>query len=223
MTPRPPEPRPYLRAGERRTQLLAAAAAVAGRDGLGNLTVAAVAAEAGVSRQWVYEHFSDLDDLYRALIVDRFSALDAAIDAAKSHLTGSDTASFAARQLFELAPADRRILRTLVDKAGSNRPELAGIESDMRERILGRWTGFVRDAGHEELEARSIVWAIVNAAFGLADQVELEALDVDSAVRLLGLLVAAFNAPASAVHRMRRRSGRADVVPQTGTGAPHAH
>src|SRR5271165_4457657 len=109
------EPRPYLRAHERRAQILQAAVTIIGRDGLGNLTVAGVALEAGVSRQWVYEHFSDLDDLYRALIQGRFAALDASIDAAKARLTGPELAAFAARQLFALGPADRRILRTLVD------------------------------------------------------------------------------------------------------------
>src|SRR5665213_3107912 len=145
--------RPYLRAGERRSQLLEAAAAVVGREGLGSLTVAGVAVEAGVSRQWIYEHFTDLDDLYRALILDRFASLDATIDAATRRLTGIGLVTFAARQLFALAPADRRILRALVDGVGRNRPELADIESELRERIFRRWTGLVRNVGHDEPEA----------------------------------------------------------------------
>src|SRR5471032_1099522 len=108
------ETRPYLRAEDRRSQLLAAAAVLVGRAGLGGLTMAGVATEAGVSRQWVYEHFSDLDDLYRALILDRFAALDASIDAATRRLTGIELVTFAARRLFALAPADRWILRALV-------------------------------------------------------------------------------------------------------------
>lgn len=216
------EPRPYLRAADRRAQLLGAAAAIVGREGLGSLTVAGVAVEAGVSRQWVYEHFSDLDDLYRALILDRFAVLDADIDTAKSRLNGPELATFAARQLFALVPADRRILRALVG-AGSNRPDLTGIESELRERILNRWTGFVRHAGHDDLQARAIVWAIVNALFGLADQVERESLGVENAVIILGRIVAAFNAPTGPGHRLRRRAPRADAIQQQGTGASHAH
>jgi AcrR family transcriptional regulator len=184
-------PRPYLRARERRTQLLTAAAALVGRDGLGSLTMAGVAAEAGVSRQWVYEHFSDLDELYRALILDRFAALDAAVDAAKGRVTGSELAGLAARQVFALVPADRRILRALVDGGGWNRPELAGIEEELRERILGRWTAFVRGTGRSDLASRAMVWAIVNAVFGLADQIERESLPVEQAVGILALMVAA--------------------------------
>jgi AcrR family transcriptional regulator len=216
------EPRPYLRAGARRTQLLDAAAAIIGRHGLGSLTVAGVAAEAGVSRQWVYEHFSDLDDLYRALIEDRFAALDANIDAAKTRSTGVELATFAARQVFALVPADRKILRSLVVGAGWNRPELAGIESELRERILHRWTGFLRAAGYDDPEARAIVWVIVNAVFGLADQIERESLEVDQALTLLLALVTAFG-PTRSPHRVRRPSVRPASGRQHEPKTAHAH
>lgn len=234
------ETRPYLRAAERRTQLLGVAAAIVGRDGLGALTVAGVATGAGVSRQWVYEHFADLDDLYRSLILDRFAAIDATIDAAKSELTGIDLATFAARQVLFLDPADRRILRSLVDGAGWNRPELAHIAALLRERILERWTTSVRVAAHDRREARAIVWSVVNALFGLADEVEREALTVDHAVELFQRLVVAFDESSSG-HRLRRRALRAAVAHKPDgahkpdalrpdgaarpnqTGTPHAH
>jgi AcrR family transcriptional regulator len=223
MSTRTTEPRPYLRAVERRAQLLEAAATIVGREGLGCLTIAAVASEAGVSRQWVYEHFSDLDNLFRALILDRFAALDTTIDAATDLLTGTELATFAARQLFILGPADRRILRALVDGAGWNRPELAGIESELRERIFGRWTGHVRTTGHDEVHARAIVWAIVNAAFGLADQVEREALTAEQAVALLALLVSPFTTPTTPGHRTNGPPVGDHDIDQYGTGGPYAH
>jgi len=223
MPPRTAETRPYLRAGERRSQLLEAAAAVVGREGLGSLTVAAVAAKAGVSRQWVYEHFSDLDDLYRALILDRFATLDGTIDAATKRITGLELAAFAARQLFALDPADRRILRALVDGAGWSRPELADIESELRERIFRRWTGFVLNAGYGEPEARAIVWTIVNGVFGFADQIEREALAVEQAVFLLKRLVRAFIDPSTTGHGAVEASVDGVVIDRQGTGALHAH
>jgi AcrR family transcriptional regulator len=173
---------------------LAAAASVVGSEGLGNLTVAGVATEAGVSRQWVYEHFTDLDDLYRALILDRFAVLDTAIDEAREHLTGESLALFAARQVFALPPADRCILHALVSGVGWNRPELIGIEADLRERVLQRWTGFVTTTGRPVPEARAVVWAVVTAAFGLADQIERESLPVELAVGVLTQLIVALAA-----------------------------
>jgi AcrR family transcriptional regulator len=221
--PRPDEPRAYLRAGERRTQLLDAASALVGREGLGSLSVAGVAGEAGVSRQWVYEHFTDLDDLYRALLLDRFASLDTAIDSATRRSAGTESVTFAARQVFALVPADRRVLRALVAGAGGNRPEVEGIESELRERILRRWTGLLRSTGHDDLEARAIVWAVVNAVFGLADQIEREALAVEQAVAILERLMTAVLGPPAPGHRARRRPARSDAAHQNGTGASHAH
>jgi AcrR family transcriptional regulator len=215
--------RPYLRAGERRSQLLEAAAAVVGREGLSGLTIAGVAMEAGVSRQWIYEHFSDLDDLYRALILDRFASLDATIEAATRRLTGTELVTFAARQVFALAPADRQILRTLVDGGGRNSPELADIESELRERIFRRWTGLVRTFGHDEPEARAIVWAIVNALFGLADRIERDSLAVEKAVSLLEVLVQAFTESRFVEQPSTKSSTVAHDIHQQGTGALHAH
>jgi AcrR family transcriptional regulator len=182
-----------------------------------------VAVEAGISRQWVYEHFSDIGDLYRALLLDRFAALDALIEDAKVQLTFPELASFAGGVLFALAPADRRILRALVGGAGWYRPDLLGVESELRERMIGRWIGYVVLAGHDDVERRAIVWAVLNAAFALADQIERESLSVDSAMVLLGRLVAPFSIPPATAHRVRRRPGRADTAPQHDQGAPNAH
>ena len=63
-------PRKYLRAGERREQLLAAAADLVGKQGWGGLGMIPLAEAAGVSRQLVYEHFENLDVLH--LEVTRF-------------------------------------------------------------------------------------------------------------------------------------------------------
>jgi hypothetical protein len=100
---------------------------------------------------------------------------------------------------------------------------LTGIESELRERIFGRWTGHVRRAGHDEVQARAIVWAIVNAAFGLADQVEREALSVEQAVALLGLLVSPFTAPSPTGGRRQQTAGRDSGVDHYGKGTPYAH
>ena len=199
------KPRPYLRSGERRSQLLAAAAAVVGRDGLGSLTMACVAAEAGVSRQWLYEHFADLDDLCRALFLDRFAILDARLDAARDRGGPLDRVLFAARAVFGLAAADRRILWALVDGSGSNGPELAGIQSDLRERIMRRWTAMVRAAGHQEVEARAVVWTVTHAVFALADQIERESLSVESAEELVRTMVTALTAAHVPAGTHRRR------------------
>ena len=66
-----PAKRPYLRAAERRSQLLDAAGRLFDRFGFGGITMVGIATEAGVSRQLVYGHFPDLDSLYVAFVQDR--------------------------------------------------------------------------------------------------------------------------------------------------------
>ena len=56
-------PRKYLRADERREQLLAVAAELVGKGGWDALGMIPLAEAAGVSRQLVYEHFENLDTL----------------------------------------------------------------------------------------------------------------------------------------------------------------
>jgi AcrR family transcriptional regulator len=209
VSPEASEPRPYLRASDRRRQILEAAATLIGQGGLGRLTVAAVAAEAGISRQWVYVHFRDLDDLYLSLVADRFAAIDARIDSAKAGSTGTQLAAFAAREVFAVAPSDRRILRTVLDGSGYGDPELLEVQASLRERVLGRWCGFVRQPGRDDRDARAVVWALVHALFGLADQIEREALDPARAEELFLEMVRAFDGSVAPAHRSRARSPRA--------------
>lgn len=79
---------PHLGPERRRPHVLDAALAIAVRDGIGAVTVGAVAAEMGVTRPVVYACFSDRVDMVEALL-DREAAalLEAVLDA----LHGSGT------------------------------------------------------------------------------------------------------------------------------------
>ncbi|MTD45189.1 TetR family transcriptional regulator [Conexibacter sp. W3-3-2] len=89
MTACPPV-RPYRgvsaseRTALRRRQLLAAGLVVVGRDGVAGTTVGAVCTEAGLTKRYFYEAFSEreallttlLDDFHRTLLADIVAALD---------------------------------------------------------------------------------------------------------------------------------------------------
>jgi len=74
---------------------------------------------------------------------------------------------------------------------------------------------------HDEGEARAIVWAVVNALFGLADQVEGESLSVEKALVLLGRMMDGFSTPTPSDHRGRPQT-QDSADQQHGTGAVHA-
>jgi AcrR family transcriptional regulator len=68
----------------RRSNLIAAAEAVFGEVGYAEATMELVAAQAGVTRSLVYEHFTSLDDLYLECVRSARAELDARLTAATS-------------------------------------------------------------------------------------------------------------------------------------------
>lgn len=78
------------RLGVSRDDVVAAAVSVADRDGLGELTVAAVASEVGCRPPSVYHHVDGLDGLLRAVALVAAEDLSATLEAAVQDRTGRD-------------------------------------------------------------------------------------------------------------------------------------
>ena len=185
--------RPYLRAEDRRRQLLDAAGAIAGSEGVDRLTIVGLAKAAGVSRQLVYDHFSDLRGLVGAVLVERFTSIDNAIYEAISRPDAHDSperemtvALEAARGFLELPPGDRHILRSVLSTTDAPAHELNGLALQLRARSIRRWQPFIGEA--------SRTWALVNALDGLADLVATGELDIEHALEDFAFLVSAARA-----------------------------
>ena len=130
--------RPYLRTDDRRQQLLEATSRLLARNGLLGITMVAVAAEAGVSRRLVYDHFTDLTSLFEAFFEDRANRSLVAID--RAILTGEGPASGVAGSYAELLAMpieDQQAIRLLV--AGPGLPALESVRARFREHIEQRW------------------------------------------------------------------------------------
>jgi AcrR family transcriptional regulator len=159
--------RPYLRAAERRAQLLDCAEQIIERSGLAALTISGLAAQAGTSRQLVYEHFDSLPAVVAALLLDRFATFDASIAAALASPTGPATARAAAEGLLARPPGQRRLLRALIAEGANPESELAPLAARLRARVIERWRGAL-----EPGSPPALAWAIVNALFALGDLVD---------------------------------------------------
>jgi AcrR family transcriptional regulator len=176
--------RPYLRSDARRRQLLQVAARIAGQEGLEALTIVGLANAAGVSRQLVYDHFSDVSSLVAAMLMDHFAAVDEAI--ARSIMPESapdpiDTPLEAARRFLELSREDRHILRSLIAHTDAPEHELSGLAVQMRERSIDRWSEIL--GARSNVGARARTWALVHALQGLSDLVSTGVLTVDEALQ----------------------------------------
>jgi AcrR family transcriptional regulator len=183
--------RAYLKYDDRRRQLLDAAARLFVRDGYAGLTMVAVAAEAGVSRRLVYDHFADLASLYAAFFDDRAARYLAAIGAAVD--TADDTSSaFAAAftQLMAMPADDQRAIRVLIADPGL--PDLDPVRERFHRHVEAQWLDSLPAIPGDQ--ARAVLWTLVAGLFGLADLVSRGEVSKDAALGIATNLVTALPA-----------------------------
>ena len=108
-----------LSEGERRSQILQAAFAIALRDGLEAVTARSVGKEAGLSQGLVFFHFTSAEGLMDALIAEVTEATLAAAEPATSAERGDPAGPFGAFLADRLVSLDqegsRRILELMVE------------------------------------------------------------------------------------------------------------
>jgi AcrR family transcriptional regulator len=173
--------RQYLRSDQRRRQLLDAAARLFDTGSFGGMTMVALAAEAGVSRQLVYDHFTDVEGLLTAFVQDRlarYSARPALREPAGSVATAV-AANF--RHLLTIPAADRRIIHLVV--ADVRTPELDGA----RQLLLDHEWRHARVPVNRSRPNRrdtALLWTTMSSLLSLADAVSNRQLRADDAEAL---------------------------------------
>ena len=167
-------PRKYLRADERRQQLLAAAAELVGKRGWEALGMVPLAEAAGVSRQLVYEHFENLHvlrlEVTRHLFEEFFAA---ASEVVASHPDDPAAAARASvRMQLEMPRGVRFALRELVAGPTGASDAVRRRRTRARERVADLWAEPIRRAsGVTESEARALAWMMTVASWSLFDVV----------------------------------------------------
>lgn len=182
-TPPAPDKRPYLRAEQRRQHLLDAAGRLFERDGLTGITMVALAAEAGVSRRLIYDHFDSLASLYTAFFLDRMAQF---LETSEARLAAvrPDAPSMSAeifRLLITLPPDNLRAVRLLMADTANH--DLDQARAQLRTHLAARWLPLFREAVGEDL-AMAVVWTVMTAQLALADIVISGQLDAATATRL---------------------------------------
>ena len=102
----PMEPDPDIgRSARKRRDIIAAATTLFLRDGYRSTSMDQVAADAGVSKQTVYKHFADKEQLFRGVVLGVTANSEAIVTemTAALHRTGIDTVSSLQKVLTELA------------------------------------------------------------------------------------------------------------------------
>ena len=167
--------RPYMASQQRRRALLDVATEIVGRGGWNALTMKGLAAEAGVSRQLVYDHFEDGGRLLLSTIEHLFQESHRATAEVLQGSAGDvpTTIREAYRIFLEMPAAQRRTLRAISGDFVPEQPETRKAIAVMREQIFALWLPYARrQTGLAKAELRPLVWMLNAAAWGLADLVE---------------------------------------------------
>lgn len=182
--------RSYLPADVRRSQIVQAASRLIAREGLHGLTMVAVAKEAGVSRQLVYDHFTDLPMLFEAAFAEQARQYALGLDDVFA-LSAGDAATMA-RLLFEhvlaLGPETHRVVRALV--GGAVPLELASVREQFRATIGKRWCPWFRTLGFNDSSSNALVRVMTVAYLSLAELVDEGEIGVDGAAAIMAMMAA---------------------------------
>ena len=180
--------RSYLPAGVRRSLIVQAASRLISRDGLHGLTMVAVAQEAGVSRQLVYDHFPDLPTLFRAAFAEQVRQYDLGLESVFALSAGD--AEGIARALFEhvlaLGPETRSVVRALID--GAVPLELTAIREQFRATIDRRWSSWFRTLGLDNQSSNALVSVMTSAYLSAAELVDNGEIGADAATTIVAML-----------------------------------
>jgi AcrR family transcriptional regulator len=167
-------PRTYLRADERRRQLLATAAELVGKSGWDALGMVPLAEAAGVSRQLVYEHFENLPalrlEVTRYLFEEMFEAASDALEGFPDDLAAA--ARTAVRLQLELPRGAQLALREVGPGPASPSAPLRRLRSRVRQQVTETWAAAIRR--HSKLDprqARALAWMMTVASWSLFDLV----------------------------------------------------
>lgn len=179
--------RPYLRSDDRRQQLLEVAQLIVDRDGLAKLNMSQLAKEAGVTRQTVYHHFSDLNDLIEQLLIRRFGTTLEDVEQIATANKGDfvHIVGLSVRVVFNMERKDRDLMRYVFLGLAGDRPELRALVAHLRGIIIDRWMRFLYGQTDTPEYTRARIWAALTSLFGLWDLVDEGLIDVDSAVSIL--------------------------------------
>jgi AcrR family transcriptional regulator len=140
-----------------REAILAAGLRCFGRDGYRRTALDRVAREAGVSRAALYLHFTNKEELFRALVLDLHThALDAATDAARGggNLSERLTAALVAKtgRFFELLRASDHA-EEFLDENHRQCGEISAAFAAKHARLLSRMVATAAAAGEVSLAA----------------------------------------------------------------------
>jgi AcrR family transcriptional regulator len=187
-----PKKRTYLSRDDRRLALLKTAAEVVEKRGWPALSMIAVADEAKVSRQLVYQHFESLDELMTEtmsqIFREGYERVRTSIQANPGNVVTVATA--VQGMTFNLSPGRARALWQMITATYSESAEATRMSRRLRHLLTNLWLPVATDAfGLKDTHARGLIWMLHMAYWGAHQLVEEGELDRATATQLFQWLL----------------------------------
>jgi AcrR family transcriptional regulator len=149
------------RSQERRRSLLEAADRVVRRSGP-EASMAAIAAEAGISKPVVYRHFGDKGGLYRALADRHIAELMGRLTAAlRQPADRAERTRLVVDAYLAAIEEEPQIYRFLLHRAPIEEPTLTGLVAELTRRVAEALSAGIRSELHlpESSQPTALAWA----------------------------------------------------------------
>jgi len=154
-----PRPRPMPRA-ERRGQLLAVAREIIEAQGIGALTMSALAEQSGAAKPVVYEHFENSEAVAVALLEDTFARTITFVTARAEGAEDIDAyMAVVIDSLFEFQTLERSIVRKITNGFSSN-SAVNAVYLDQQKRAVDVYRDLIEQQGVARPAARVAAYAL---------------------------------------------------------------
>ena len=182
-----PGKRQYLSAQSRRESILRVADEVLAKEGVAHLSIVEVANRAGISRQLVYQHFSDLNTLLIDVIKMRLEELQLSLDSpdGKRRLEVREVVELQLRRLVNLSERDRQLMRNVFGDITLLPKDVWPTIAIIRQAIVIRWSNLIDPQTEPNALGYAKVGLILHAIMGAWDMMIDGSLSEDEAVNLL--------------------------------------
>jgi AcrR family transcriptional regulator len=191
------ERRTRLAHEERRQQIIDAARVVAAR-GWESFSFISIAREAGVSRQTVYNNFSDLSELVTAVVAEAGLAFMAAMQGLSERLASqqigvADALEAGFELLKELDPESRRLLLGLI--GGESSTYAFDLIAAIRTTIMRRWSWAFDASPLSETQRMTLLTSVFTTLITMSLDDDTDSLTSEQRIDLLARLALLVEGP----------------------------
>ena len=182
-----PAKRHYLSAELRRQAILRVADEVLATEGVAHLSIVDVAQRAGISRQLVYQHFSDLNTLLIEVIRMRLMEIQISLEGADGYhkLEIRDVVERHLHRILNFSTRDRQLFRNLFGDITALPKELWPAIGEIRQAIVERWVNLIDPSTGPSPLACAKMGLIIPAFLGAWDMIADHTVQEEEVVGLL--------------------------------------